>query len=86
MLEEMFASKPREPTALNADGQDGETRVIYLEHMSRETLDVAKSHTSWMSLKDNAQFQDIQRGQSPFNFQFIKMISTLDEYHQYAYT
>jgi Cft2 family RNA processing exonuclease len=88
LLEEMFASKPRDMTAAgtNSEGQDGDTRVIYLEHMSRETLDVAKSHTSWMSLRDNAQFQDIQRGQSPFNFQFIKMISTLDEYHQYAYT
>lgn len=30
--------------------------VIYLEHMSKETLDVAKSHTSWMNFKDNSQF------------------------------
>lgn len=59
MLEEMFAGKPRDQTANNADGQDVDIRVIYLEHMSRETLDVAKSHTSWMSLKDNAQYQDI---------------------------
>lgn len=55
----MFAGKPRDQTANNADGQDVDIRVIYLEHMSRETLDVAKSHTSWMSLKDNAQYQDI---------------------------
>jgi len=61
LLEDMFASKPRDQTTAgtNAEVLDGETRVIYLENMSRETVDVAKSHTSWMSLKDDAQFQDI---------------------------
>jgi hypothetical protein len=61
ILEEMFAGKPRDLTSagIKAEGQEGETRVLYLEHMSRETLDVAKSHTSWMTLRDNAQFQDV---------------------------
>jgi len=54
--------------------------VIYLEHMSRETVDVAKSHTSWMNFKDNSQFQ-----RNPFNFQFIKSITSLEEYRELAY-
>ena len=52
--------------------------------MSKETIDVAKSHTSWMNFKDNREFQDIER--NPFNFQYVKAISTLEEYHQLAYT
>lgn len=56
---------------------------MYLEHMSVETLDVAKSHTSWMNFKDNSQFADISK--VPFTFQHIKAISSLDEYHQLAY-
>ena len=60
LLEDLFASKPKDLTAAANSATEttteGETRVIYLEHMSRETLDVAKSHTSWMSLSDSAQF------------------------------
>lgn len=51
--------------------------------MSVETLDVAKSHTSWMNFKDNTQFQDISK--VPFTFQHVKAISSLDEYHSLAY-
>jgi len=58
--------------------------ILYLEHMSKETIDVAKSHTSWMNFKDNREFQDIER--NPFNFQYVKAISTLEEYRQLAYT
>ena len=58
-------------------------RVLYLEHMSVETLDVAKSHTSWMNLRADQQFQDISKVQ--FTFQYIKSISSLDEYRQLAY-
>ena len=57
--------------------------VVYLEHMSKETIDVAKSHTSWMNFKDNSQFQDIE--QNPFNFQYIKAITKLEEYRNMAY-
>ena len=57
--------------------------VVYLEHMSKETIDVAKSHTSWMNFKDNSQFQDIE--QNPFNFQYIKAITTLEEFRSMAY-
>ena len=52
--------------------------------MSKETIDVAKSHTSWMNFKDNRQFQDIER--NPFNFQYVRAISTIEEYRQLAYT
>jgi len=45
---------------------------------------VAKSHTSWMNFKDNREFQDIER--NPFNFQYVKAISTFEEYRQMAYT
>ena len=50
--------------------------------MAKETIDVAKSHTSWMNFKDNREFQDIER--NPFNFTFIKAISTLEEYRELA--
>jgi hypothetical protein len=39
---------------------------LYLEYMSRETIDVAKSHTSHMHFKDNSQFMDMEK--NPFNF------------------
>ena len=45
---------------------------------------MAKSHTSWMNFKDNREFQDIER--NPFNFQYVRAISTLEEYRQLAYT
>ena len=52
--------------------------------MAVETIDVAKSHTSYMDFKDNSQlFADIEK--NPFNFQFVKPVNTLDEYHQLAY-
>ena len=58
--------------------------ILYLEHMSKETIDVAKSHVSWMNFQDSRESLDIER--NPFNFQYIKAISTLDEYRQLAYT
>lgn len=69
-LEQMFSNNPRlqQSTVQSADSSENETRVLYLEHMSKETIDVAKSHTSWMTLAQGAQSQDIQRGQNPFNF------------------
>mmetsp|Transcript_16185 Transcript_16185/g.11401 ORF Transcript_16185/g.11401 Transcript_16185/m.11401 type:complete len:126 (-) Transcript_16185:203-580(-) len=55
--------------------------VIYLEHMSKETLDVAKSHTSYMNFKDNNIYSDIDK--NPFNFNFIKPILSLKELAEY---
>ncbi len=72
-LENLFATNSRfQPVA-------GDIGVLYLEHLSAETLDVAKSHTSWMNFKDNSLFQDIAK--VPFTFAFVKSISSLEEYH-----
>ena len=51
--------------------------------MSRETIDVAKSHTSWMNFKDNREFKDIMK--NPFNFQYIKVVQTEEEYRKIAF-
>ena len=40
--------------------------VIYLEHMSTDTLGVGRSHLGWMNFKDNKIFQDID--ENPINF------------------
>ncbi len=80
ILEQIFQQNQRFQS-LSGDVVD--TQVLYLEHMSIETLDVAKSHTSWMNFRDNTQFADISK--VPFTFNNIKAISTLDEYHQLAY-
>ena len=57
--------------------------VIYLEHMSKETIDVAKSHTSWMNFKDNSQNEF---DKNPFNFQYVKSITSIEEFRKMAYT
>ena len=76
-LETLFQTNARfQPVA-------GDFAVLYLEHLAAETLDVAKSHTSWMDFKDNSLFQDIAK--VPFTFSFVKSISSLEEYHQNAY-
>lgn len=49
--------------------------MLYLEHMSKDTLDVAKSHLDWMNFKGG--FQDID--DNPFAFKNIKAISSLQE-------
>lgn len=52
--------------------------VIYLEHMSRDTLGVGRSHPGWMNFKDNKVFQDID--ENPINFQYVKEIFSISEY------
>ena len=47
--------------------------MIYLEHMSIDTIDVAKSHLSWLNFKGG--FQDID--DNPFAFKHIKAINNL---------
>jgi cleavage and polyadenylation specificity factor subunit 2 len=54
--------------------------VIYLEHMSRDTLGVGRSHLGWMNIQDNKVFQDID--ENPINFQYIREVFTLKEYRQ----
>lgn len=52
-----------------------EKPVLYLEHMSRDTLDVAKSHLNWMNFKGGFQnFDD-----NPFAFKHVKAIRNLEE-------
>ena len=46
--------------------------------MSKQTIDVAKSHVSWMNFQDSRESLDIDR--NPFNFQYIKAITTIEEY------
>ena len=57
--------------------------MIYLEHMSKETIDVAKSHTSWMNFKGNSQYEDIDK--NPFNFKYVKSITSIEEFRKMAY-
>tara|TARA_B110000285_G_scaffold228057_2_gene290400 strand:- start:1077 stop:1394 length:318 start_codon:yes stop_codon:yes gene_type:complete len=45
--------------------------------MSRDTLDVAKSHLNWMNFTDREGLGDI--ADNPFSFKHIKAISSLEE-------
>ena len=51
--------------------------MLYLEFMSKETLDVAKSHLNWMNFKGRHYFQDID--DNPFSFKNIQVIKTFEE-------
>ena len=62
-LELIFQNTPRLQMAAQKLQPSGDSRepptmvmepmILYLEYMSRETIDVAKSHTSYMLFKDN---------------------------------
>ena len=54
--------------------------VIYIEHMSRDTFGVGRSHLGWMNFQENKVFQDID--ENPLNCQYVKEVFTLEEYHQ----
>lgn len=47
--------------------------MIYLEHMSRDTLGVGRSHPGWFLDQDNDE---------TMNFQYIKEIFSLTEYRE----
>jgi predicted metal-dependent RNase len=49
--------------------------------MSKETIDVARSHTSFMNFKSNL----MDKMSNPFNFNYIKAITSLSEYRAAAY-
>lgn len=51
-----IAQRTQESTEFRETPSVAEPMILYLEHMSKETIDVAKSHTSWMLFKDNSQF------------------------------
>lgn len=47
--------------------------MLYLENLSKDTLDVAKSHLNWMNFKGC--FQGID--ENPFAFKNIKAITSI---------
>jgi hypothetical protein len=47
--------------------EEREKTVLYLEYMSKDTLDVAKSHLNWMNFKGAFQDNDY----NPFAFKHI---------------
>ena len=49
--------------------------MLYLEHMSKDTLDVARSHLNQMNFKGG--LNDID--DNPFTFKHIKAINSMDE-------
>ena len=58
--------------------EDKEKPIIYLEFMSKDTLDVAKSHLNWMNFKGAFQDNDY----NPFAFKHIKIINNIAEFKQ----
>lgn len=74
LLEQLFTQSQKLQSQSVRTTQE-EKPVLYLEHMSKDTLDVAKSHLDWMNFKGS--FQDID--DNPFAFKNIKAISSLDE-------
>ena len=74
LLEQIFSKSQKLQSQANRATPD-EKPVLYLEYMSRDTLDVAKSHLNWMNFKGG--FQDID--DNPFAFKNIKAISNLQE-------
>ena len=69
LLEQIFSKSQKLQSQANRATPD-EKPVLYLEYMSRDTLDVAKSHLNWMNFKGG--FQDID--DNPFAFKNIKAI------------
>lgn len=79
-LESMFQSN----TKLQAGFRElskGLPPVFYLDHMSRDTLGVGRSHLGWMNFSEQHQvYKDID--ENPLNFQYVKEVFSLEEYHQ----
>lgn len=55
--------------------------ILYLEHMSKESLEIAKSHIEWMNNKLKTTFVYIDT--NPMNFKSIKVISKEEELQSY---
>ncbi len=58
--------------------EEREKPILYLEFMSKDFLDVAKSHLNWMNFK--GVFQDTDY--NPFAFKNIKVINSMAEFQQ----
>ena len=76
LLENIFSKSQKLQSQANRATQD-EKPVLYLEYMSKDTLDVAKSHLNWMNFKGSFDIDD-----NPFAFKNIKAISNLQELAQ----
>jgi hypothetical protein len=55
--------------------------ILYLEHMSKETLEIAKSHIEWMNNRLRSAFAYIDI--NPMNFKSIKVLSKEEELQNY---
>ena len=55
--------------------------ILYIEHMSKESLEIARSHIEWMNNKLKTTFVYIDA--NPMNFKFIKVLSKEDELQNY---
>ena len=53
--------------------------IIYLESMSIDTIDVAKSHLNWMNFKGNHQ---LEIDDNPFAFKNVQTINSLSDYEK----
>ena len=53
MLLEQIFDKSQKLQSQSVRATTEERPVIYLEHMSKDTIDVAKSHRNWMNFKGN---------------------------------
>jgi len=67
VLEHLFATNNRLSNAYKDLGS--QKPIIYIEHMSIDTIGVAKSHLGWMQIKQANVFED-----NPFNFRYIEPI------------
>lgn len=74
LLEQLFTQSQKLQSQGIRTSQD-EKPVLYLEHMSKDTLDVAKSHLDWMNFKGS--FQDMD--DNPFAFKNVKCLSNMEE-------
>ena len=74
LLEQLF-SQSQKLQSPAARVTPEEKPVLYLEHMSSDTLDVAKSHLNVMNFKGG--YQNID--DNPFAFKHVKAIRTLEE-------
>ena len=55
-LEQMFTTNQKLQVSFKDINGSSTHPVVYLEHMSRETLGVGRSHLDWMNFQDNKVF------------------------------
>lgn len=77
LLEQLFFKSQKLQSLVlrnqDANSENKDKTVLYLEHMSRDTIDVAKSHLNWMNFKGG--FQDNEF--NPLVFKHIRVLSSM---------